>query len=436
MIRNRRFWSFILAAGLLAVSLVLGVCFSFLASARIAPGVSSAGVALGGLKQEEAAERLKEWSKKRLTETITVSVAGRKWTGVLRDTGVLIDIDKMTSEAYDVGRKNGFLNTVLIGLGLTDKTELPPRYRFDEKKIDSLIKKINAAVAVPAKDATLTFVDGVRQITPQVTGTAVDPVNSYDIICSAIERGELEVSLPIVQDEPEITVADLEPVDTLLVKYSTQYPAWRKERTHNIKLAVAKINGKLLKPGESFSYNEALGPRLKENGYKDAIIYVNGKMVPGTGGGICQVSSTIYNAVLLANLKITERSNHSMPVPYVPLGRDATVAYGLLDLKFENTMSSPIYIGASTKGSRLTVEIYGASKDKKDVKLLVSSPKRWRKNDGRLVTAVTVYRVVRENGVEVSKEQISYDRYLSVPPETPTPAATQRSAAANAVPRT
>ncbi|HOM72426.1 MAG TPA: peptidoglycan binding domain-containing protein, partial [Armatimonadota bacterium] len=200
MIRNRRFWSFILAAGLLAVSLVLGVCFSFLASARIAPGVSSAGVALGGLKQEEAAERLKEWSKKRLTETITVSVAGRKWTGVLRDTGVLIDIDKMTSEAYDVGRKNGFLNTVLIGLGLADKTELPPRYRFDEKKIDSLIKKINAAVAVPAKDATLTFVDGVRQITPQVTGTAVDPVNSYDIICSAIERGELEVSLPIVQD--------------------------------------------------------------------------------------------------------------------------------------------------------------------------------------------------------------------------------------------
>lgn len=401
----------------LAIALALGIRFSFLVSDRIAPGVKVVGVDVGGLKQDEAVVRLRGWAKDRLTASLELNAAGHRWTGALGDIGVSVDTEGMAKSAYSIGRRGNLSVKLVEGLGLIRGTsDLTVRYRYDSVKIRALIDKINSAVAVPAKDAKLSFADGFRSITPEVPGTVVEPVSAIELVKVAVEQNESKVVLPIVIDKPEVTAADLLPVDTLLSRYTTRFAAWRTDRTHNVKLAASAIDGKLVKQGDVFSYNDTVGPRLKENGFRDALIYVKGKMIPGTGGGICQVSSTVYNAALLADLKIVERSNHSMPVPYVQMGRDATVAYGLLDLKFRNTTSAPIYIASKIRGGALTVEIYGASEAKRDVRILTSRPRQIRRANGKFLTAVTVYKVLRENGVESAKEQISYDKYNPIPP--------------------
>lgn len=130
-------------------------------------------------------------------------------------------------------------------------------------------------------------------------------------------------------------------------------------------------------------------------------------LVLGVGGGICQVSSTLYNAALLSNMEIVQRSNHSSEVPYVARGRDATVAYGLLDLKFRNTTSSPIYIKTAIQGGRLTIAFHGSKQDKRDVSLEVIGGAR--NKSGR--STVSVYRVVKKDGELVSRSMVSRDTY-------------------------
>jgi vancomycin resistance protein YoaR len=401
----------------LAVALGLGIRLSFLASDRIAPGVCVGGVPVGGLTRPEAVAQVKNWSRGRLNSNLTLIAADKRWSGALIDIGVIVDVDRMVDNAYSIGRKGNFIVRYASALWMSrGSSNMPAIYRCDRDKIDSLVRKIDSTVASPAKDAQITFTDGARSIIPELPGTKVDPTDAFDLIKIAVERNETLVMLPIVLDNPEVTTADLEQVDTLLASYTTRFPSWRRDRTHNVKLATTSVNGKLVRPGEVFSYNDAVGPRLKANGFKDALIYFKGKMIPGTGGGVCQVSSTVYNAALLANLEITERSNHSMPVPYVPLGRDATVAYGIRDLKFKNTTSAPIYLTASITGSRLNVSIYGSGRDKKNVSIITTRPKRIQRPSGTILTTVTVYRIVNENGAEALKERVSYDRYQPAPP--------------------
>lgn len=415
MFAKKSFIKWIIVAFVLVAAFAAGIRFSFLATNRIAPGVQIAEIKLSGLKLPEARARLDEWSRSRLTESLEVTIGSRKWAGVLRDMGVVADIDRMLRSAYAIGRQGSLLTRLEVGLGFNppDPSAL---YRCDREKVDSLIAKINAAVTTPAKNAKMSFTNGVRTIIPEVLGTTVDPKSSYDLIKSAIERGDSSVNLHIALDTPEVTTAELEQVDTQLATYTTRFPAWRKDRTHNVKLAAAAINGRLLRPGEIFSYNQVVGPRLKKTGYKEAQIYSRGEIIPGVGGGICQVSSTVYNAALLANLEIIERSNHSMPVPYVPLGRDATVAYGIRDLKFKNITSAPVYIATRIEENRLTVDVYGTAIDKKEVSIVTTKPKRMLIKNGKRITAVTVYRIVHAGGVEAQKKKVSYDRYSPAPP--------------------
>ena len=416
MTRARSILTGILVGLALLVSLGLGIRLNFLVANRIAPGVRVAGVEVGGLTKEEAAVRLRRWSRRHLAGTLTLMAAGRKWTGTLRDMGVTADPESMARAAYAVGRRGSVLTKLAEGLGILRKAKtLPGVYCCDRRILGRLLAKVRAAVAIPAKDARLSFSNGVRKIIPEVPGRTIDLDGSLDLILSAVARGEAKVVLPMAADQPKVTARDLEQVDTLLSSFTTFFPAWRRDRTHNIKTAVSRIDGTLVKPGQVFSYNATVGPREKENGFKEALIYINGKIIPGTGGGVCQVSSTVYNAALLANMEIIERNHHSMPVPYVPLGRDATVAYGLLDLKFRNTTSAPIYLAARVAGSRLTIQIYGASRDKKDVRIYTARAKRGPGGRSLSRMAVVVYRAIVKDGKEESRQRISYDQYSPAP---------------------
>ena len=177
----------------------------------------------------------------------------------------------------------------------------------------------------------------------------------------ASNKDASEIYIPLKYIKPEITIADLgeDIFGTKLGTSTTIYDSTNFNRSTNIDIACERINGTILEPGETFSFNKVVGERTSKNGFKEALIYNGGEVDYGLGGGICQISSTLYNAVLKANLEIVERKNHSMTVSYLPIGQDASVSYGSVDFKFTNSRTYPIKIVATAKAGVITVSVLG-----------------------------------------------------------------------------
>ncbi len=243
---------------------------------------------------------------------------------------------------------------------------------------------------------------------------------------------EKEYKIPLKITKPAKTVNDIgtEAFPYLISEFSTRYNASDINRSQNLELSAEKINGTVLMPGEEFSYNQVVGKRTVEAGYKDAKIYANGQVVDGLGGGICQISSTLYNAVLLADLEITERRNHYFKTSYVPAGRDATVVWGSIDFKFKNTRTYPIKIEAKVSSGVAEFKIHGIKEEKEyDIKILpvvtqnipystqeIVDPTlmpgtRQIVQSGTSGCKVTTYIEKSLDGIAVSKEAISSDSY-------------------------
>ena len=180
-----------------------------------------------------------------------------------------------------------------------------------------------------------------------------------------LQQDKEQYEIKLIITKPKVTTNQIgtEAFPDMLATFSTRYDASNVDRSTNLKIAVQKINDKVIMPGEVFSYNQTLGNRTSAAGYKNAKIYEAGQVVDGIGGGICQVSSTLYNAVLLSNLEIVERSNHQFTTSYVPAGRDATVVYGQTDFKFKNPRSYAVKIKASISNGIATVSIYGVKQE-------------------------------------------------------------------------
>ncbi len=209
---------------------------------------------------------------------------------------------------------------------------------------------------------------------------------------------------------PEITVNDLgmEAFPDLLATYSTKYATSNKDRTTNLRLASNKINGTVIMPGEIFSYNKVVGKRTIAAGYKEAAIYQDGQVTNGLGGGICQISTTLYNAVVGADLEITSRRNHMFVPSYAIPGNDATVVWGSTDFKFKNTRDYPIKIESSVSGGIATVSIYGLHTDNEYDSIRIEY-KTIKSTSTSLV--VDAYKVYRKDGQVVKSQKISRDTY-------------------------
>lgn len=218
-----------------------------------------------------------------------------------------------------------------------------------------------------------------------------------------------EYTIPLKVLYPNVTTNMIgsEAFPDLLSSFSTKYSVGATARTTNLKLAASKINGTVLMPGETFSYNKVVGARTIAAGYKEAPIYVSGEVVDGLGGGICQITSTLYNAVVYANLDVVERTNHQFVPSYVTASRDATVVYGSLDFKFKNNRNYPIKINCSVSGGIANFQIFGLKQDD-DYDVEISSYET-----GRTATAIysEAYKILKKDGKVVNKQLLSKDTY-------------------------
>ena len=266
------------------------------------------------------------------------------------------------------------------------------------------------------------------QLFVQVNGVDFDVESAKSII----EQDQDEYIIPLIITVPEITVDKLgeEAFPHVLGSYSTNYGASGSNRGINIAIAAKTINNTILLPGEVFSYNQVVGDTTPDKGYKLGGSYLNGELVQSYGGGICQVSSTLYNAVLYANLEIVLRYNHSSTVGYVPASRDATVSYGGKDFQFKNSRNYPIKISAMATNGVLKIAIYGIKEEEEyeveiESKVTGSIPYTTKyvedntlaagqqvvKSNGSNGLKSVAYKVLKQNGVVISRTLLSQDTY-------------------------
>ena len=293
---------------------------------------------------------------------------------------------------------------------------------------------MNEQVKVDAIDAKISISGSNVSITPEVTGKHIDIEDLCNKIKESIDPNpeKVETATVDLQDySPSITSADLSKITGVMSSYSSTFGTSDTGRVENLRISTGYINGTLLMPGEEFSYNNTIGPTTPERGYKEANTYVGSKIVPGYGGGVCQVSSALYRAVIQANIRSTERRNHSMTVSYAKPGLDATVAAGYIDYKFVNTYDFPIYIQGYLSGNKVVFNVWGnkeamggktyelvneiletytyGTEEVQDstlpegTRIVTSSGANGYKASGYLITY--------ENGVQVNKELISTDVY-------------------------
>ncbi len=237
-----------------------------------------------------------------------------------------------------------------------NKIEIPVEEKVPEP-ID--IDKIHEEIHTEAKDAYYT--KDPFTIYPEVNGIDFDVEAARELLKE--EKEEYVIKLTITK--PKITIDKIGPeaFPDQLATFTTRYDVSDVDRTTNLQIACQKINGKIVLAGDTFSYNQALGPRTAAAGYRNGKIYSGGEVVDGIGGGICQISSTLYNTVLMSNLEIVERRNHQFVTSYLPAGRDATVVYGLTDFKFKNTRKYPVRIVASARNGIATITMYGIKEE-------------------------------------------------------------------------
>ena len=305
--------------------------------------------------------------------------------------------------------------------------EIPIKYK-EPDPID--IQKIHDEIYKEPQDAYVEKNPTV--VHPEVDG--VDFKISIEEAEKLLQEDKKEYTIPLKITKPKKTINNLgeEAFPDLLATFSTRFDGSNYNRNTNIKLAAKKVNGTVILPGEKFSFNTIVGSRTIEAGFKEGTAYIGGKVVPDVGGGVCQVSSTIYNTALLANLEIVERSNHMFTTGYVAASRDATVYYGSLDFIFKNSRKYPIKMVASANGGVCKVSIYGI-KEEKEYEVIIQSkitsyinPTTIYKEDPTLEegkevveqTAITGcrsegYKILKLNGKIVSQTLLSKDTYNS-----------------------
>ncbi len=330
-------------------------------------GVRIAGVAVQGCTLEEASLKLQHHLDEAYTAPVVFYAGDYTYSTVLGEVSQRVDADQAVKDCIQKERERALWARIsqLIAKG---EKNYPLPISYDQAAKERMLNTWNQVLGQEPVNARLDMDPSQGLIVvPEISGKTVDLQATFNQMPGEWE-GLKPLRIPISAADaiPEVSARDLEFMGEL-ASYVTWYKVAEIDRSHNLTQAANLINGHMIRPGKEFSFNKTVGPRTLATGFRDAPVIVGNTLEPGLGGGICQVSSTLYNASLLAGLEIVERHNHGLAVSYVPLGMDATVAYGLSDFRFRNNTDYPVYIRALAGGGKLTVNIYGHVEYKKNI---------------------------------------------------------------------
>jgi vancomycin resistance protein YoaR len=417
-----------------AVLLVCGMaCVGYQAitfEPKIVPGAQVGNVRVGGLSRDEAARQVRVWweservRKIQLTNPLIPTGLPSMDASAL---GVVVDD---TASVADLPLEN-------YGQSVLDKvkkssSEDPPSQaiifktvRVDYSSLSRLVRQLSPA----PKPASVRFEGGSIVTKKESTSYRLDTARLAQAAMQAVEKGAKELEIPIEEAPKHVPDAALNDIQDVVSSYTTEFSSSNVPRSTNIRLASRKLNGIVLMPGDVVSFNQTVGERTVEGGYQVAGVLKDGKHDTGLGGGICQVSGTLYNALILADLKIVHRENHSIPVPYIAVGRDATVDYGDLDLVFKNNTDKAIAVCSDWSPGSLTFRILGTKDANRTVRIETDHYRTWDNgeetrvdptlppgaknidNPGAMGRSIDTYRLVYESGKLVSRELLSHSYY-------------------------
>lgn len=443
--RNKKIW-IISGVSLVAVAIVAFLIGYFVISNKvnsvpkdeIANNIYVEGIKASGMNAETIREELEAKVSTYYDEKVNLVADGAELEVTLKELGFQAsNLDDVIEDAMSYGKKGSLMDrySTLNQLEKTAK-EYELTYVIDAEATKKVLEEKLPELENAAKEATIKRVDGKFVITEEQIGRQVDLEAAVTTIQNHFNeawehQGTETIELETKVEEPKLKKAELEKIKDQLGTFSTSFTS-TSSRGKNIANAASRINGLVLMPGEVMSASDSMGSRTKENGYREAGAYLNGQTVQSLGGGVCQVSTTLYNAALLSELEITERHPHSMVVDYVPAAQDAAIAEGSKDLKIKNNTNAPIYVEGYTVGGRLTFTIYGEDNRSADRKITYKSEvtsrtdpkKKFVASDAALGTIKRtvaphagikskLWKIVTENGVEVSKDQVNSSNYMA-----------------------
>lgn len=335
------------------------VCGGYFISAStktntFAKGTVFGGVDISGLDIDSAGEKV-NGALDRLAESarLTLRYNGQEWTFGGGNFAVKSNAQNALEKVLRRGKsgkyymdEDGGLNVEYVFNGMEDKLE-----------------EVFADIEKDPADAEIIFdadKDDPFTITPHVVGVTVDIARLCDEILNKLKTQDIvTIDIPVIETMPNVLSDDLIKYTREQASFSTDFSKSSNQRKENIRLAFNKINGTRLESGEEFSFNNVVGERTVENGFKEAKVILGGEYENGIGGGVCQASTTLYNAVIRAGLNVLEVNHHSLPASYVPLSLDAMVSWGYSDFRFVNNSDGPVFIKATTDDKNLYVKIYG-----------------------------------------------------------------------------
>lgn len=427
--------SLLLAICLLAMTSSMTVCA---AGETILKGVSIDKLDVSGMTREEALAALESYEKNLGEQSIKLGIGDNVIEAKLSDLGVTFDNEDLVDEAIGVGHAGNIVKRYKDQKDLqhSGKT-FPLSWQTNEDTVRTYVENNCTKYDKKAQNASLTRENGAFNFVAGTEGLELNVDSAVRTISDYLENSWTSDNTEVLNletqvTEPEGSAEELANIKDLLGSFTTSFSTSGSNRCKNVSSGASHINGTVLYPGEEFSAYETVSPFTEANGYAMAGSYLNGEVVDSMGGGICQVSTTLYNAVLRAELNVTERSPHSMTVHYVDLSEDAAIAGTYKDFKFVNSTEYPIYIeGYTTSDKKITFNIYGKeTRDKNrtisfESQMVSETPAttilqedagqgigyKAVSSKGSSGYVAELYKIVKVNGVETDRIKVNKSTY-------------------------
>lgn len=439
----------LLITSIILVQIIIGVGLStavksYLYQDKIIPGTTISGVPVGGLSSEEALTVLKNhFPQPTADSTLLLSDnIGSNWKIKYGEIKFNYNYQEAVNAAVKVGSGNhSFWHIENFYAIIKNNENIILNVEIYQSYLKKVLKDIADTYNTQPQNAKIAYLENKVVLLPETVGKQVDIAATIQNIM-LLPAGKHQAELVVKNIIPSLTSADLKDINILIGRYDTIFDSEKKARTHNITIASEKINNLLIKPGAEFSFNQTIGARLSERGFKKATIIIDQGLAQGYGGGICQVSSTLFNAVFIAGLPVLERHTHTILVNYVPVGKDAAIANDVKDFRFKNDGQKAIFIASHIEKNRLIVKVFGHYQDAESIEHKTETVRQVIKpetvykidknlragevkiiNPGKDGYDIKTYEITIINGMLVERKQVAHqhiepeDALIMLPPQ-------------------